>query len=194
MLLDRKVFLLKRKGGSFLKPEREYAIIDPETNEQLGTAREEPEGLLKHLRVVFKRALLPNQVNIYDAGELVCRIKIAPLCSKAFVFDRHGKLLGSLKSKFFSGCFFHMLDAAEREIGQLKGLLKLWNFVLLSPHGREIGMVTKDWDGEGAEELKKNPQSFVVAVEDPNAHSLQVISALLLTAGVMMDQVLSGKK
>lgn len=194
MLLDRKVLLLKRKSGGFLKPEREYAIFDMETNEQLGLAKEEPEGLLKHLRVFFKRALLPNMVHIYDADELACRVKIAPLCSKAFVYDQNGNLLGSIRSKFFSGCFFHILDAGEREIGQLKGLLKIWHFLLLSPHGREIGTVTKDWDGEGAEELKKDPQSFVVSVEDPIAHSPQVISALLLTAGVMMDQITSGKK
>lgn len=64
MLLERKVFLIKEQVG-FMKLAGKYDIFDPDNDNQIGVAKEEPGGMIKFLRLLVNKLLLPNKINVY---------------------------------------------------------------------------------------------------------------------------------
>ncbi|MDX9871147.1 MAG: hypothetical protein RBT41_01855 [Clostridia bacterium] len=190
MFFDKRVFLIKKiKKGNILKSTWNYQIFDPETDEQIGELRDGATGMAKILGKVFQKRFLTRYLDIYDVRDnsLVFSTKITPLSSKVTVLDNEGKLVGRLDSKFLSGCFYFVYDASDREVGQVKGHIMSKDFALVGPHEEGIGVITRSWDGVGGALLAKSPFCFIVAVEDPLAHTPQVISMLLLATGLALD-------
>lgn len=106
MLLQRKVFFIKEKV-QVLKLSGEYDILEPDTNQTIGLAKEEPGGFIKLLRFFIDKRLLPNRLSIYDSLEnnLSFYIKkpFSFLRSKVIVYDKNSNPIGYFKSKFFLG-------------------------------------------------------------------------------------------
>jgi hypothetical protein len=64
--------------------------------------------------------------------------------ARVTVHDQVGKELGHFKSKFFSiGGGFHVFDAFDTPIADIKGDWKGWNFRFVAADGTELGKVTK---------------------------------------------------
>ena len=91
LLLDHKMFLIKEQVD-FLRLAGIYDIYEPDTGEQIGTAKEEPGGFIKLLRLVISKIMLPNKINVYDSGDnnIVLSIQkpFSFLRSKVSVFNR----------------------------------------------------------------------------------------------------------
>lgn len=194
-LLQRTSFFVREHVG-MLKLTGTYDILDPESKEIVGQAREEISGTLKALRLLIDKNLLPTTVNIYEGGEagqnrlITLKRGAFSIIPKVSIYDRDGKLIGHFKSKMFTiGCSFRIFDANKTEVGMVKGDWTGWNFKLLS-NDNELGVVTKKWAGVG-KELFTTADNYVISL---NGQPNEGIAALLLAAGIAIDVVFKEKK
>ena len=65
-MLDRRTFLIKEHVG-FAKLHEVYDIIDPSNGEKIGEAREEASTVIKLLKFVLNKTMLPFRIVIRDA-------------------------------------------------------------------------------------------------------------------------------
>lgn len=191
MLLNRSTFFVRERVG-LLKLVDTYDILDPASRETIGLAREEQSFVMKLLRLLVNKQLLPTRVHVCEReGEppvfsIVRGFTL--LRAKVEVVKPDGRCFGYFKSKLFSlGGGFHVFDPHDRKIAEVKGDWKGWNFKFLDEGGREIGTVTKQWAGLG-KELFTTADNYIISLresEKPNEET----TALLLAAGLAIDIV-----
>ena len=187
-MFNRKAFLVKERVG-FLKLSDTYDIFDPSTGAQIGIAREQIGPLLHVLRLLINKRLLPTVVEVREreTGPVLLTIRRSAM-SHVTVRNQKGSELGRLKTKMFAlRAGFRVFDTAERQVAEIKGDWKGWNFRFLNTDGAEIGKVTKQWAGLG-KELFTSADNYVIALDErlplaPDA------AALLLAAGLAIDTV-----
>ncbi|WP_372368775.1 phospholipid scramblase-related protein [Candidatus Uabimicrobium sp. HlEnr_7] len=190
-MLNKKQYFVREHIGMF-KLSGVYDILDPETQEQLGVAKEEISGGLHFLRFLINKQLLPTTVNVYEGTEsrpdkLQFSIKkgIMLFRSRVEVVGRDGQILGSFKSKVFSlGGAFRVFDDMGEEIALIKGDWKGWNFKFLFGD-EELGSVTKKWTGIG-KELFTSADNYIITL---NGDINEAQAILLLAAGLAVDIV-----
>lgn len=194
-LFSRRQYVVKERVA-VLKLTDTYDLLDPETQQVIGTAQDEPGTALKYARLLVKKGFLPTTINIYESGvaspSLTLSKGVTFLRAVVKVRDAGGRELGFFRSKLFSlggGFFLHSPDG--QQIGEVKGDWKGWNFRFLDAGGRELGVVTKKWAGLG-KELFTSADTYAIAL-DPSAASDQDLSALLLAAGLAIDTVFKEK-
>ena len=191
MLLEGRQFLVKERVA-FAKLTDVFDIFDPATGRQIGIARDEPPTWAKYFRILLKKSLLPTRINVYEQEEMppVLSLEKAPPAFRATirVVDGRNVLLGLFRSKIFSlGGGFFVFDATGRQVAEIKGDWKGWNFRFLGDMGQELGVVTKKWDGM-AKELFTSADSYVIALSESISGQPET-SALLLAAGLAIDIV-----
>ncbi|HBE80931.1 MAG TPA: oxidoreductase [Firmicutes bacterium] len=196
MLLDKKTFLIKEQID-FLKLAGTYDIFDPETGRQIGVAKEEPGALIKLLRLLVYKVLLPNKINIYDHEEqrIVCSIQkpFSLVRAKISVVNRTGECLGYFQSKILTlGGGFWVFDPENRQVAEIKGDWKGWNFKFIGTDDQEFGSITKKWAGIG-KELFTTADNYVIAIKDTKELDLDR-TALLLAAGLAIDIVFKERR
>ncbi|BBM83389.1 phospholipid scramblase-related protein [Candidatus Uabimicrobium amorphum] len=190
-MLNKKQYFVREHVGMF-KLSNAYDILDPDTQQQLGIAKEEISGGLHFLRFFVNKQLLPTTVNVYEGTEsnpskMIFSIKkgFAFFSSKVDVIGRNGQTLGWFKSKVFSlGGAFRVFDDMGTEIALVKGDWKGWNFKFLFGD-EQIGSVSKKWSGVG-KELFTTADNYMISLEGEvnEAHA-----TLLLAAGLSIDIV-----
>lgn len=190
-MLEAKSYLIKEHVG-FFKLLDVYDIFDPETGQQIGTAREEPGSLIKNLRLILSKKLMPTWVNVrkHPGEEIVFTIHkpFAFFRAHVNVHDSTGKRLGYFKSKVLSiGGGFWVYDDQDKLFAEIKGKWHGWEFKFVTPDGVELGSVTKKWAGLG-KELFTSADNYVVTVSKSLA-SQPVAKMLLLGAALAIDVV-----
>ena len=194
-MLNRKTFFIREHAGMF-KLSNTYDILDPETQEQVGVAKEKPGFLMHVLRFVWDKDKLPTTVFVYEGSDpddeqkLLFSIKRKPslFISKVSVHDSSGSVLGSFMSKLWGiGIRLRVLDAAGRDVALVKGDWKGWNFSFLDTSENEIGTITKKWSGVGKELFTSADNYFVALNDKPDP----AIATLLLGAGLAVDTLYS---
>lgn len=193
-MLDRKTYVIKERPG-VLKLTDTYDILDPDTGQPIGIAKEEPPGIVKYARLLMNNKFLPTAVNVYEREGsppvLSIRRGVALFRPKVMVWSQ-SQQLGYFRPKLISiGPSFRIFDMQDREIGSVKGDWKGWNFQLLGPAGEELGRVTKKWAGL-ARELFTTADTYVIALSDAAAGRRDV-AQLLLAAGLAIDTVFKEK-
>lgn len=192
-MLNRRTFFIREHVG-LLKLTDTFDILDPETQTQLGIARERPGALIETLRLVVDKRMLPTKVFVYegtdakDESRLLFSLHrgISLFTSKIEIRDNAGGLIGWFQSKVFSmGGAFRVYDAAGNEVAGVKGDWKGWNFKFLDNSGNELGSVTKKWSGLGRE-LFTSADNYIIALTQESAPALAI---LLLAAGLAVDTV-----
>lgn len=193
-MLDRRKYAIKERVGLF-KLTDAYDIYDGESGDQLGIAREEISGLVKVVRLFVNKKLLPTVVNVYAGteekrGPLQFSIKrgVALLRPKVDIITPDGRTVGYLKSKLLSlgGCFM-VFDPSDKQIAEIKGDWKGWNFKVSDNSGREVGVVAKKWAGL-AKEMFTSADNYAIALNDGVEVQAGFIT-LLLAAGLAIDTV-----
>ena len=187
-MFDRKAFLVKERVG-FLKLSDTYDIFDPATGAQIGIAREQVGPLLHVLRFLINKRLLPTVVEVreHEGGPVLLSIRRSPM-SHVTVRNQAGLELGRLKAKLFAlRAGFRVFDASERQVAEIKGDWKGWNFRFLTAEGAELGKVTKQWAGLG-KELFTSADNYVIALDERLPVAPEA-AALLLAAGLAIDTV-----
>lgn len=188
MLLEQRNFFVREHVG-LLKLTDAYDILDPETGQQLGIAKEEPAAWAKYLRLLLGKQFLPTVVNVYETeGQppvLSIRKEPSLMRAKVSVLDATGRALGHFKNKWFSiAGGFWVMDSAGQQVAEVKGDWKGWNFKFLGTGGREIGTVTKKWAGAG-KELFTSADNYMIALQEVSPAN----ASLLLAAGLAIDVV-----
>lgn len=196
MLLSKKLYFIKEQV-QIMKLSGTYDIFDPDTNTQIGYAKEEPGGLVKFFRFLVSKVLLPNLVKVYDSenGEVVFYIKkpASFLRSKVSVYDKDDEFIGYFKSKVLTlGGGFFVFDHNEQQVAEIKGDWKGWNFKFLNSQGNEIGTITKKWSGLG-KELFTSADNYVISIDDNEEYGTEK-SMLLLAAGLAVDIIFKEHK
>ena len=194
-MLDRKTYVVKERVA-MLKLTDTYDILDPDSGAQIGVAKEEPGNLVKYLRLLVKKQLMPTTVNVYERENepplLSIRRGVAFFRPKVTVTTREREI-GYFQSKLLTiGPSFRIFDMQGAEIGYVKGDWKGWNFQLLGPQGEELGRVTKKWAGL-AKEMFTTADTYVIALSD-SAAGRREIAQLLLAAGLAIDTVYKEKQ
>ena len=197
-MLDRKTYFIRERVG-FLKLVDTYDILDPQTQAQIGIAKERPGWLVQVLRFLVNKQALPTKVCVYeganadDASKLLFSIKrgFTFLRSKVEILDSAGQVVGWFKSKVFSiGGAFRVFDASGVEVALVKGDWKGWNFRFLDSAENEIGTVAKKWAGIG-KEFFTSADNYVIAL---NQEAAPAKAMLLLAAGLAIDTVFKERK
>lgn len=195
-MLHRKQYFIREHVG-LLKLTDTYDILDPETKEKIGEAREEISGLIKALRLLVNKSLLPTRISVYEGKDETARRLLfsvrrgtAFLRPKVEIVDASGASLGHLQSKLLSlGGAFRVFAADGKEIALVKGDWKGWNFRFLAGE-TELGVVTKKWAGLG-KELFTSADNYIISLHGAPSPE---ISVLLLAAGLAIDTVLKENK
>lgn len=190
-MLELQNFLIKEQVG-FLKVIDVYDIFDPETGEQVGVCREEPGGLVKALRWIISKKLMPTKAEMreHPSGSLVFTIKkpVSFFRQTVEVYDADNKRLGYFKSKILSlGGGFYVYDDDDKQFAEIKGKWTGWEFSFLTPDGHEMGRVTKKWAGV-LKELFTSADNYVVTIDDDLADQ-PIAKILLLAATIAIDMV-----
>ncbi len=196
MLLDNKTYLIK-EHVEFMKLSGTYDIISPETGTKIGIAIEEPGIIVKLLRLVANKKMLPNHVNIYDnqTNEIAFYIKKPAnlFRSKIMIYDKNHTFIGYFKSKLLTiGGGFFVHDTNDQVVAEIKGDWKGWNFKFLNNQDQEIGTVTKKWAGIG-KELFTSADNYIISIHDTGNHD-EIMGILLLAAGLAIDTIFKEKK
>jgi uncharacterized protein YxjI len=192
-MLDRQAYYIREHVG-FLKLADTYDILDPETQEPLGIAKEKPGTLIQVLRLLVNKKLLPTKVFVYEGTDsenpanLLFSIErgMTLFNARVNVLDENGQLLGWFKSKFFSlGGAFRVFDASGNEIALVKGDWKGRNFRFLDPQQNEIGKISQQWAGL-AKEMFLSADRYIISLNDQPSPGKAI---LLLAAGLAVDTV-----
>jgi uncharacterized protein YxjI len=194
-MLHRRQFFIREHVGLF-KLTDTYDILDPETKEKIGEAREEVSGLVKVLRLLINKSLMPARICVYEGKDEAARRLVFSLRrgatflrSKVTIADANGAPLGHLQSKLLSlGGAFRVFGPDGQEIAVVKGDWKGWNFRFLAGE-TELGLVTKKWAGLG-KELFTSADNYMVSL---HGEPSPAVSLLLLAAGLAIDTVYKEK-
>jgi uncharacterized protein YxjI len=194
-MFDRRQFMVKERVG-FLKLTDTYDIFDLTSSAQLGIAQESISPLIKVLRLLINKRLLPTSIEVRasDGGPAMLTIKrgVGFLRTPVQVLDQTGRQIGSFKSKVFTlGGGFDVFDSTGNKIAEIKGDWKGWNFTLRGAQGEEIGTVTKKWAGIG-KELFTTADNYAIALNETAPKSRESV-AMLLAAGLAVDTVYKEK-
>jgi uncharacterized protein YxjI len=192
-MLNRQSYYIREHVG-FLKLSNTYDILDPETQEQIGIAKEKPGTLVQVLRFLIDKRMLPTKVFVYEGTDseneanLLFSISrgVTLLNSRVNVLDENGQVLGWFKSKFFSlGGAFGVFDAAGHEIALLKGDWKGRNFRFLDSNQNEIGKINQQWAG-WTKEMFTSADRYIISLNEQPSPGKAI---LLLAAGLAVDTV-----
>lgn len=195
MLLKRNEWFI-REHIAVLKLTDTYDIIDPASGAMLGIAREEPPAWAKYMRLLLSKKLMPSIVNIYP-GEgvppiLTIHRGVAWWSTKVSVRRADGTEIGYFKSKVFSlGGGFYVFDSMGRQVAEIRGDWKGWNFRFIGIDGSTLGTVSKKWAGIG-KELFTTADNYMIAL-NASAPAGEDSRALLLAAGLAIDLVFKEK-
>ena len=172
-MLNRKTFFIREHVG-LMKLVDTFDILDPETQQPLGIAKEKPSALVQVLRLFVNKRMMPTVVYVYegsdfnDEGKLLFSIRrgFTLFRARVDVCDANGHALGWFQSKAFSlGGAFRVFDASDREVALVQGDWKGWNFRFVDGEGRELGTITKKWAGIG-KELFTSADNYIITLND----------------------------
>ncbi len=190
-MLELQRFLIKERVA-FVKTVDSYDICDPDTGDQVGTARETPPGWVQLLRWLIPKSLMPTKIEVRETDEdsLVFTIRrpVTLFRARVEVLDGDDELVGYFYSKFFSWTAgFWVYDRNDHPVAEVKGDWIAWNFRFLTPDGRELGVITKQWAGL-AKELFSSADHYLVAISDELSAN-PIAKMLLLAAALAADIV-----
>lgn len=191
MLLGRTTYLIKERVALMKLTDR-YDIFDPMTGEELGFAKEKISGFMKLMRLFVNRHVLPTSIVVQEEEEsdpvVSLRRGMTFLRAKVRVFDENGKEAGFFRSKLFSlGGGFTVHEPGGKQIADVKGNWKGWDFTMKDMDGNLLGAINKQWDG-ASKEIFTSADNYLIKL-DNNLSENPGLAALMLAAGLAIDIV-----
>jgi uncharacterized protein YxjI len=194
-MFTKSNYLIKEEF-KLLKITDKYDIIDPENNEVVAYAKENIPALVKVLRLLVKKTILPTTIEIKDSksNELLFTMKrpVTFLRSKVNILDNNGNEVGYFRSRIFTiGGRFDVFKNDGNKLAEVKGNWTGWNFTMTDASGKEVGVVTKKWAGIG-KELFTTSDTYMISLND-SVKENKSITPLLIMAGLAIDVVYKEK-
>ena len=86
---------------------------------------------------------------------------------------------------------FHVFDPQNRQVADVRGDWKGWNFKFVAADGHELGTVTKKWAGIG-KEFFSSADNYMIALNEESRLPTDA-GMLLVAAGLAIDSVYKEK-
>jgi uncharacterized protein YxjI len=197
MFNNRNLYFVKEQVG-FLKFNGQYDIFDPGTQEQIGSAKEDPGALMHVLRFIIAKTVLPTEIKVDDltTGMQAMRLEkgFGLFSSTVKVFDKDDNYAGCFKSKVFSWSGgFQVFDATDTRVAEVKGKFASWDYRFVDLNGTEMGMVSKKWSGLG-KELFTSADNYMIQINDQAGINKDEYGMLLLGVCLALDVIYREKK
>jgi len=177
---------------NFLKFENEYKVYNEE-GVQIGAVKQKLTGGQKVTRLFLNKAMLPFRLNIENAqGGIEASISRGWtfFMSKVQILDQNGTPIALIKQKFklFKPRFI-LTDMEQKQIGEITGDWKAWNFTIKDAQGNEIGKITKKWAG-AAREIFTSADKYNVSIDPAyaNAGSKKALIACAITIDMVLKE------
>jgi len=188
-MLELQQFLIKEQVALFRKSST-YDILDAETREQVGVAREEVGGISKILRWVINWQLTPVSINVCESADdsLVFTIRrpVGLWRQRVSVYDADDRLIGYFQNRISWGGSFGVYDYHDELFAEINGDWLGRNYMFVTPDGRELGNVKRAaWPGLG---LLMHAGIYIVTI-DGDLEDQPIAKMLLLAAALAIDIV-----
>jgi len=187
MLLQRASFFVRERVG-FMRFGDVYDLLDPESQQPVGVARETPS--LPWLRLLVNKRFLPTVVDVLEADGVTPALRLTKgatfLRVRIEVGAADGRRLGTLRNRFFSlSGVIEVLDADGRKVGEFSGGVFSWTRELKDVAGNVLGTMDKKWAGVG-KELFTSADNYHLSVAPASVGKPDTV-ALLLAACLAYD-------
>ena len=196
-MLESQKFLVKERV-KFLAAHASYEIYDGDTREIIGTAEEEIGFLVRAMRWLISKQLMPTRVEVREKPDDSLVFTVTRgwylLRSRVEIRDAQDVLVGYFKSKLFSfGGGFLVFDAKDTQFADVKGNLIGFKYRVLTPGGDfEMGKVSKEWGGL-AKELFTSADSYLIEVHE-DLHEQPIAKMLVLAAALAVDMIFKSEQ
>ncbi|MEJ0033395.1 MAG: phospholipid scramblase-related protein [Bacteroidota bacterium] len=133
---------------NFFKFENQYKVFN-EKGENIGSINQTLSVGAKLLRLLLNKAMLPFKLEIKDeTGKLVASISRGWTfwMSKIIISSGDDKVIGSVRQKFkLFKPTFRIFNHEEKQVAEITGDWKAWNFVINNENNSQIGTISKKW-------------------------------------------------
>lgn len=184
--IDEKVNLFKF--------ENQYKVFN-EKGENIGSINQTLSLGAKVLRLLLNKAMLPFKLEIKDAnGMLMASISRGWTfwMSKIVISSGDNRMIGSVRQKFkLFKPTFKIFNHEERQVAEITGDWKAWNFVINNENSAQIGTISKKWAG-AMKEIFTSADKYVVSLDPSYSNMMNKI--IVLSAAITIDMVLKESK
>ncbi|WP_218598618.1 LURP-one-related/scramblase family protein [Polaribacter sp. NJDZ03] len=146
---DLKTYFIDEKVNIF-KFKNCYKVFNDKGNE-VGSVNQKLTSGQKAIRLLLNKTMLPFHLEIKDAsGNLQASISRGWtfFMSTIRIDDSKGNTIGTIKQKFkLLKPTFKIYNKSEELVAVITGDMKAWNFQINDASEKEIGTITKKWNG-----------------------------------------------
>tara|TARA_R110001606_G_scaffold399186_3_gene581414 strand:- start:2390 stop:2980 length:591 start_codon:yes stop_codon:yes gene_type:complete len=179
---------------NYFKFENSYKVFNDKGIE-IGSVNQKISTGQKILRLVLNKNMLPFQLEIKDSrGNLQTTISRGWtfFMSTITINDAKGSNIGSIKQKFkLFKPTFKILNKSEQLVAVITGDWKAWNFQINDSYDKQIGTISKKWNG-AMKEIFTSADKYHV---DLNTGITDVSDKMAILSGaITIDMVLKESK
>lgn len=190
---DSNSYFIDEKVNYF-KFENCYKVFNDKGNE-IGSVNQKISTGQKFLRLLLNKNMLPFQLEIKDSsGNLQASISRGWtfFMSTIIINDSKGNHIGSIKQKFkLFKPTFKIYGKSEQIIAVITGDWKAWNFQINDSYDKEIGTISKKWNG-AMKEIFTTADKYNVNLNSGFTDSSNKIA--ILSGAITIDMVLKESK
>jgi hypothetical protein len=189
-VLELQRFLIKERAAS-APAANTYGIFEPQTQDQVGIAREELGSLWRFLRSFLSRKL---EVRETEDESLVFTVHrtVGWWRRRLEVYDADDYLIGYGEDRTVSGRDgFWISDRRGLPFAEVKESLRGRGCLFLGPDGRELGAVTSEWTGTG-NESRASANHYLMSIGEELAE--QPFAKMLLLGAALAVHIIPRRK
>jgi uncharacterized protein YxjI len=179
---------------NILKFENTYQVFN-DKGQNIGSINQTLTFGQKLLRLLLNKAMLPFRLEIKDSnGMLLAAISRGwtLFMSKIVITSGDGNTIGTVQQKFkLFKPTFKIFNHEEKQIAEITGDWKAWNFVINNESGVQIGTVSKKWAG-AMKEIFTSADKYLVNIDPSYSNMMNKI--IILSAATTIDMVLKESK
>jgi len=179
---------------NFFQFENSYKIFN-NNGIEIGSVRQKLSTGQKILRLLLSKAMLPFHLEIKDIqGNTQSSISRGWtfFMSKIQINDSHGVNLGLIQQKFkFFKPTFNIFNSTNQPIAIITGDWKAWEFVIKDSDNRQIGTISKKWNGV-AKEFFTSADKYNVEISPEYKNGTGKI--IIISCAITVDMVLKESK
>jgi uncharacterized protein YxjI len=177
----------------FLKFTNTYKVYDS-SGSQIGVIEESMPAGLKFLSLILSKAFMPFTLDIVDVERnVLVTIKRGWtfFLSKISIYDGGGNEIARIKQQFkmFKPTFY-ITDLNDASLAVISGDWKAWNFTIAENGDKQIGTITKKWNGI-LKEAFTTADKYIVSI---NSETEGIKRIATLAAAITIDMVLKESK
>ena len=186
-------YFINEKVG-LLKFHNAYKVFNKE-GEQIGNITQIMTWGKKILSLFLNKAMFPFKLEIVDMdNNLLASIKRGWtfFMSKIEVLSADNEPIAIIKQKFkWLKPEFTIFDMQENKIATIAGDWKAWNFLITNNNDKQIGTISKKWNGI-LKETFTTADKYIVSVA-PELNE-DIVKTIIISSAITIDMVLKESK